>query len=93
MKKSETLNAGSLHADGSVRAWPRWRIVTDEYRGYEVQVRTSYWKRWQQCRGEGSKRVNTFATIEEAREWANTKPLPPEPYRPFEPKVVEECKH
>ncbi len=78
---------------GSVRSWPRWRIVTDNFQGFEVQVRLSWWKPWRQCRGENEKRVNTFATIEAARAWAETKPLAPEPYRHFVSEVIEECKH
>lgn len=78
---------------GSVRSWPRWRIVTDDYHGFEVQVRLSWWKPWMQCRGENGRRVNTFSTIEAARAWAETKPLAPEPCRHFVAKVVEESKY
>lgn len=46
-----------------------YRVVTDNYRGFEVQYRTPWWPFWQQCgcRGKG---INTHRTLEEAEEFA-----------------------
>lgn len=40
------------------------RIVRDAYSGYEVQVKHWYWPFWRMPK------VNTFGTIERAREYA-----------------------
>jgi hypothetical protein len=42
----------------------RYRIVTDKYLGYEVQVKKWYWPFWVQCN-----LVNTHNTLERAKEY------------------------
>ena len=39
----------------------KYRIVTDKYAGYEVQVKTWYWPFWVELG------INTFTSIEHAR--------------------------
>lgn len=39
----------------------KYRIVTDKYAGYEVQVKAWYWPFWVELG------INTFTTIEQAR--------------------------
>lgn len=41
-----------------------YRIVTDSYAGYEVQVRTRLWPFWRQPVS------NTHASVEKAEAWA-----------------------
>lgn len=42
--------------------WKKWRIVTDEYLGYEVQYRWIFWPFWLQ-----HDISNTHLTIESAK--------------------------
>lgn len=42
-----------------------YRIVTDNYSGYEVQARRWWWPFWVQCN-----RCNTHPTIEHAEKYA-----------------------
>jgi hypothetical protein len=46
-----------------------FRIITDEYLGYEVQIkkRFLFWSRWKQCYMNGH--VNTHRSIEDAKKW------------------------
>lgn len=44
----------------------KYRIVTDNYSGYEVQARRWWWPFWVQC---GT--VNTHQTIERAEQYAH----------------------
>ena len=74
--KPETAGADCSPAPCSVRTWPRYRIVTDNHLGFEVQVRQSWWRFWTQCAGPKNNVCNTFATLKAAREWAHTKPAP-----------------
>lgn len=52
------------------------RIVTDIYRGYEVQVKRWYWPFWTQLGFS-----NTFASIEQAELWARHYTTKPTAYR------------
>lgn len=92
-KGEATLAAPSC----SVRSWPRWRIVTDNYDGYEVQIQETWWQSiwdaWIQCQGVDGDRTNSFATLEAARVYAASRPPSRPPYQPFESRVVENCKH
>lgn len=55
----------------------RYRIVTDIYAGYEVQIKTRYWPFWRECPHHAAWRMtNTHPTvaaakafIENNREW------------------------
>ena len=46
-----------------------YRIITDKYAGYEVQIRKRFlfWKWWEQCHSSGC--VNTHLSIEDAKKW------------------------
>jgi hypothetical protein len=46
-----------------------YRIITDKYSGYEVQIRKRFlfWKWWKQCHMNGC--VNTHGSIEDAKKW------------------------
>jgi hypothetical protein len=46
-----------------------YRIITDKYAGYEVQIRKRFlfWKWWQQCPMEGC--INTHGSIKDAKKW------------------------
>jgi|1_EtaG_2_1085319.scaffolds.fasta_scaffold09574_2 hypothetical protein len=50
---------------------PCLRIVTDRFAGYEVQKKKTFlfWRWWSQCEKCGI--INTFASIEKAKEWIN----------------------
>lgn len=49
----------------------KYRIVTDEYLGYEVQIRTfKFW--WIQCSEDRHRfGINTFTSVDEAEEFIN----------------------
>ena len=46
-----------------------YRIITDKYLGYEVQIkkRFLFLKWWEQCHMNG--RINTHGSIEDAKKW------------------------
>jgi phosphoribosylamine-glycine ligase len=46
----------------------KYRIVTDEYAGFEVQKRF-LWIFWLQTEGISSNNVNTFSDLDEAKQW------------------------
>jgi hypothetical protein len=46
----------------------KYRIVTDEYAGFEVQKRF-LWIFWKQAEGISSNHVNTFGDLDEAKQW------------------------
>lgn len=48
----------------------RYRIVQDNFMGYEVQIRRWWWPFWQEW-GH-----NTFHTIEKAEAWAKSRKQP-----------------
>ncbi len=45
----------------------KYRIVTDSFLGYEVQVKFWFWPFWVQCRKASF--TNTFSTVKEAEQW------------------------
>lgn len=49
----------------TVHSRHRYRVVTDRFEGYEVQIRTRWWPFWRQAPGESSK-VNSHHTLEAA---------------------------
>lgn len=48
---------------------PKYRIVRDNYAGYEVQKKVWYWPFWFQVNRRGSTGANTHSTIEQAKEF------------------------
>jgi hypothetical protein len=58
----------------------RYRIVTDEYLGYEVQYKKWWWPFWVQVGYTGGL-VNTWSTVESAERFAR---------RHMQPDVVKE---
>lgn len=42
----------------------KYRIVTDHYAGYEVQIKYPWWPWWIQVNG-----VNTWGTVDQARNY------------------------
>lgn len=59
-------------------SFPRWRIVTDPYLGFEVQIQENRWQAfcgyWRQCAGPGGTIANSFATLQAARAYAYLRP-------------------
>lgn len=49
----------------------QYRVVTDNYAGYEVQYKPWWWPFWRQVDGPGKYKVNTFISLEAARDYAN----------------------
>lgn len=45
----------------------KFRIVTDIFSGYEVQIKRWYFPFWIQCWKHGA--INTFSSIEDAKQW------------------------
>ena len=58
----------------------KFRIITDEYNGYEVQIKRWWFPFWVQCWKNGS--VNSFTSIDKAKDWILNG-------RPDKSKVVE----
>jgi hypothetical protein len=48
----------------------RYRIVTDRYSGFEVQMRVWWWPFWLQCGRRGGRGTNTFEYIADADKFA-----------------------
>jgi hypothetical protein len=47
---------------------PRYRVVKDDWLGYEAQFKVWYWPWWRMCSGStGGPGVNTSKTVERAR--------------------------
>lgn len=46
----------------------KYRIVKDDYLGYEVQQKSWWWPFWVQTGG-----INTHMTLEKAERWAKTR--------------------
>lgn len=46
----------------------KYRVVSDKYCGFEVQKRF-LWIFWIQTEGISSNSVNTFSTLDEAKQW------------------------
>lgn len=47
----------------------KYRIVADEWAGYEVQIWRLWWPFWVQC-GDRGKKANTHPTIQDAENYA-----------------------
>ena len=43
------------------------RIITDEFSGYEVQIKRWWFPIWKECRKNGI--INTFSSVEKAKQW------------------------
>ncbi len=63
-KENETKPLKQSNVNGGC-----YRIITDKYLGYEVQIRKRFlfWKWWEQCHVNGW--TNTFESIEDAKKW------------------------
>jgi hypothetical protein len=48
----------------------RYRIVRDNYHGYEVQFKRRWWPFWVQCGDGGGWGLNSWSTIEQAEKFA-----------------------
>lgn len=48
----------------------KYRVVTDNYAGYEVQYKLWWWPFWIQASDSEGRIVNTFFTLEEATKYA-----------------------
>lgn len=49
----------------------KFRIVSDNYNGYEVQIKKWWFPFYVQCWEDGY-HTNTFSSIDEAKEWVKT---------------------
>ena len=47
----------------------QYRVVTDDYAGFEVQQRSWWWPFWRTSPGPHFEYANTFFTKEDAIEW------------------------
>lgn len=61
------MNIQSIKDRVSAKFKTCYRIVTDSYAGYEVQERVWWFPTWIQANKHN--RINTFCSIEEAKEW------------------------
>lgn len=58
----------------------KFRIVTDDFNGYEVQIKRFWFPFWFECWQTGI--VNSFTSVEKAEQWVNNK----------RPKAIKESK-
>ena len=45
----------------------KFRIITDNYRGYEVQIKRWWFPFWVECWRDGM--VNSFSSVDDAKKW------------------------
>ncbi len=67
-----------------------YRIITDEFLGYEVQIkrRFLFWNWWEQCHMNGC--INTHRSIEDAKKWIKAGCPQMKPYEIVELVELEE---
>jgi hypothetical protein len=72
-----------IHSFGGSYFDSKYRIVTDKFNGFEVQIKRWWLPIWVQCHKLGS--VNSFRSIDAAKEWVK-KGRPKDDFKSF---VVE----